>query len=90
MRNAWHTNTLTKRDIKFILNEWLPAEEILSFDKFKDYSKEDFDTIIDQVYKVAAEVIAPTSGGRDEVESVMKWSAYIPLFVPCSLPLHAG
>lgn len=50
------------RDIKFILNEWLPVEEILGFDKFKDYySKDDFNTIIDQVRKIAAEVIAPTA-----------------------------
>ena len=56
------------RDIKFILNEWLPVDEILAFDKFKDYySKDDFDTIIDQVRKIAAEVIAPTAEEGDDI-----------------------
>ena len=56
------------RDIKFILNEWLPVDEILGFDKFKDYySKDDFDTIIDQVRKIAADVIAPTAEDGDEI-----------------------
>lgn len=68
------------RDIKFILNEWLPVEEILSFESFKDYySKEDFDTIIDQVHKVAAEVIAPTAEEGDEVGvRYENGQAYIP------------
>ena len=36
------------RDIKFILKEWLPVDEILAYDRYKDYySKDDFDTIIE-------------------------------------------
>ncbi len=50
------------RDIKFILKEWLPIDEILVYDRYKDYwSKEDLDVIIDQVRQIAAEVIAPTA-----------------------------
>jgi len=56
------------RDIKFILKEWLPTEEILAYDKYKDYyTKDDFDTIIDQVRKIAAEVIAPTAEDADAI-----------------------
>lgn len=56
------------RDIKFILKEWLPTEEILAYDKYKDYyTKDDFDTIIDQVRKIAAEVIAPTAEDADNI-----------------------
>ncbi|NPV89257.1 MAG: acyl-CoA dehydrogenase [Firmicutes bacterium] len=50
------------RDIKFILKEWLPVDEVLAFDRYKNYySKEDLDPIVDQVRKVAEEVIAPTA-----------------------------
>ncbi|NLU51023.1 MAG: acyl-CoA dehydrogenase [Syntrophomonadaceae bacterium] len=50
------------RDFKFILKEWLPMEEIFSYDKYKDYySKDDLDMLIDQVHKMVAEVIAPTN-----------------------------
>ncbi|NLW43589.1 MAG: acyl-CoA dehydrogenase [Syntrophomonadaceae bacterium] len=54
------------RDLKFILKEWLPTEEIFAYDKFKDYySKDDIDMLVDQVHKIAAEVIAPCA---DELE----------------------
>jgi alkylation response protein AidB-like acyl-CoA dehydrogenase len=56
------------RDIKFILKEWLPTDEVLSFDRFKDYySKDDIDTIVDQVRKVAEEVVAPTADDGENI-----------------------
>jgi len=49
------------RDIKFILEEWLPTEEVFAYPKYKGYyAKEDLDMFIDQFYKIAAEVIFPT------------------------------
>ncbi len=49
------------RDIKFILKEWLPVEEIFAYPKYDGYyAKEDIDMFIDQFYKIAAEVIFPT------------------------------
>ena len=60
------------RDIKFILNEWLQLKKSCPLTSLRLLQQEDFDTIIDQVHKVAAEVIAPTAEGGDEVESVMK------------------
>ena len=48
------------RDIKFILKEWLPTEEIFAYPKYDGYySKDDIDMFIDQFYKIAAEVIFP-------------------------------
>lgn len=50
------------RDAKFILKEWLPIDEVLGLNRYKDYySADDVDTIIDQVRKIAEEVIAPTA-----------------------------
>ncbi len=63
-----YTYSYNTRDIKFIVNEWLPVEEILALDKFKEYySKDDFNTIIDQVRKVAADIIAPTAEDGDNI-----------------------
>lgn len=56
------------RDIKFILKEWLPLDEVLSFDRYKDYySKDDVDVIVDQVRKIAEEVIAPTAEDGENI-----------------------
>jgi len=50
------------RDIKFILKEWLPIEEVLAYDRYKEYwGKDDLDVVIDQVRQIAEEVIAPTA-----------------------------
>jgi alkylation response protein AidB-like acyl-CoA dehydrogenase len=55
----WAYNT---RDFKFILKEWLPTERIFAYDRFKDYySKEDVDSVIDPVFKIAKEIIAPSN-----------------------------
>ncbi len=68
------------RDAKFIMKEWLPLEEVLSFDRYKDYySIDDVDTIVDQVRKVAEEVIAPTADDGEEIGA--RWEdgkVYIP------------
>ncbi|MGE5398125.1 MAG: acyl-CoA dehydrogenase [Chitinophagales bacterium] len=50
------------RDIKFILKEWLPTDEIFEYDKYKGYySREDLDMSIDQIYRICADMIAPTN-----------------------------
>lgn len=52
----------TTREIKFCLKEWLPLNEILSYDMYKDmYSIDDIDMMVDQVHKIAKEVIGPTA-----------------------------
>jgi hypothetical protein len=60
------------RDIKFILKEWLPSQEVFSYDRYKDYySVDDLDMILDQVRKIAANVIAPTA---DDGETIgVRW-----------------
>lgn len=68
------------RDIKFILKEWLPTEQILAYDKYKDYySLDDFDVIIDQVRKISEEVLAPTAEDGETIGA--QWrdgQVYIP------------
>lgn len=50
------------RDLKFVLKEWLPTGEVFAYDKYKDYySVDDIETIIDQVDKIAREMLAPAA-----------------------------
>ncbi|AFM24840.1 acyl-CoA dehydrogenase [Desulfomonile tiedjei] len=68
------------RDIQFILKEWLPLDEVLSYDHFGgNYSREDVDLILEQVRKVAEEVVAPTAQDGESIGA--RWEAgkvYIP------------
>ncbi len=68
------------RDIKFCLKEWLPTGEVLSYDRYKDYyGVDDVDMIVDQIRKIAAEVLAPTAEDGENIGA--KWAdgqVYIP------------
>ena len=56
------------RDIQFILKEWLPLDDVLNYDHFGgNYSVEDVDLILDQVRKVAEEVVAPTADDGETI-----------------------
>lgn len=55
----WAYNT---RDFEFILQEWLPTGRIFAYERFRDYySKDDIKMIIDPVFKIAKEMIAPAN-----------------------------
>ncbi len=54
------------RELKFVLKEWLPIDEILSLDMYKDYyGKDDIDPLLDEAYKIAREVVYPTNAEAD-------------------------
>ncbi|WP_366924264.1 acyl-CoA dehydrogenase [Metallumcola ferriviriculae] len=56
------------RDLKFILNEWLDMEEIFGLERFKDtYEMDDVDFILNEVYKIAKEVVSPINKQGDEI-----------------------
>jgi len=56
------------RDLKFILNEWLDMDEVFSLERFKDnYEKDDIDFILNEVYKMAKEVVFPINKEGDEI-----------------------
>jgi alkylation response protein AidB-like acyl-CoA dehydrogenase len=55
------------RDLKFILKEWLPTEEVFACDRFKDsYDIEDVDPILTEGYKIAREVVSPINVEGDK------------------------
>lgn len=57
---------LNARDLKFILKEWLPTEEIFAYPKYADYySKEDLDSVLDPCLKMAKELLEPSNEDGD-------------------------
>ena len=56
------------RDLKFILKEWLPTEEVAACDRFKEtFSIDDVDMLLTEGYKVAREVINPINAPADKI-----------------------
>ena len=47
------------RDVKFVLKEHLGIEKLLDFDVYKGFSMEDFEMILNQAQKIAANDLAP-------------------------------
>lgn len=55
------------RDLKFILNEWLNMDEVFGLDRFKEnYGPDDVDFILNEVYKLAKEVVFPINKEGDQ------------------------
>ncbi|OGP97844.1 MAG: acyl-CoA dehydrogenase [Deltaproteobacteria bacterium RBG_19FT_COMBO_52_11] len=57
---------ISMRDIKFVLYEQLGIERLCEFDKFKDFSRETFDMVLEEGAKLAAEIIAPLNSIADK------------------------
>ncbi|MGB9699027.1 MAG: acyl-CoA dehydrogenase [Thermodesulfobacteriota bacterium] len=60
------TFPINMRDIRFVLYEQLGIERLCEFDKFKDFSRETFDMVLEEAAKLAAEVIAPLNSISDK------------------------
>ncbi|NLO20932.1 MAG: acyl-CoA dehydrogenase, partial [Syntrophomonadaceae bacterium] len=62
--NFAYTNT---RDLEFILQEWLPTEQIFNYPSFADYySKDDIKSVLSPILKMCKEVIDPTNDDGDK------------------------
>jgi alkylation response protein AidB-like acyl-CoA dehydrogenase len=56
------------RDLKFILKEWLPSEEVFACDRFKEnFSIDDVDMLLNEGYKVSREIVNPINAPGDKV-----------------------
>lgn len=55
------------RDFEFILQEWLPTEEVFSYRQFRDYySKDSVASILDPVRKMTKEIIEPANADAEK------------------------
>lgn len=56
------------RDLKFILKEWLPTEEVAACDRFKEtFSVDDIDLLLSEGFKVAKEILHPINAPGDKI-----------------------
>jgi alkylation response protein AidB-like acyl-CoA dehydrogenase len=60
--------TLSRRDLNFLLYQWLNAESLCSRERFNEHSRETFDAAIDTAEKIANEFFAPHNKKSDANE----------------------
>ena len=61
---------LSRRDLDFLLYEWLDAELLTKRTRFADHSRETFDAVLDLAERVATEQFAPHNKKSDANEPV--------------------
>ncbi|MFJ9317161.1 acyl-CoA dehydrogenase [Pimelobacter simplex] len=59
---------LSRRDLDFLLHEWLEVGALTDRDRYADHSRETFDAVLDLSAEVAAEHFAPHNALSDEHE----------------------
>lgn len=55
------------RDVRFQLFEWLPTAKLLTSARFSQWTQGDLEMVLEEAYKLAAEVLAPTNKEGDRV-----------------------
>ncbi len=59
---------LSRRDLEFLLYEWLDAPELARDESFEDHNRETFDAVLDIYERVASECFAPHNQKADQQE----------------------
>ncbi|WER44461.1 acyl-CoA dehydrogenase [Cupriavidus sp. WKF15] len=59
---------LSRRDLNFVLYEWLKAEELSHIPRYADHSRETFDAALDTCEKIATDLFAPHNKKNDQHE----------------------
>src|SRR5215211_5564411 len=62
---------LSRRDLDFLLNEWLDVESLTKRPRFAEHSRETFDAVLDLAEEIATEHFAPHNRTADENEPHM-------------------
>lgn len=56
-----------ERDLKFLIFEQFNIDNILNYEAFKDFSRDDFGMLIDEAFKVGREILGPTMQDGDRI-----------------------
>ena len=59
---------LSRRDVEFLLYDWLDAEGLTKRERFAEHSRETFDAVLDLCAEIAAELFAPHNKAVDAHE----------------------
>jgi alkylation response protein AidB-like acyl-CoA dehydrogenase len=70
---------LSRRDIDFLLHEWLQVERLTERPRYAEHSRETFDAVLDLAERVATEHFAPHNRKNDEHEPYVDSSGQVVL-----------
>ncbi|KAF1708142.1 acyl-CoA dehydrogenase [Pseudoxanthomonas sacheonensis] len=59
---------LSRRDLQFLLYEWLDVESLIRAERYADHSRETFDAALDTCERIATELFAPHNQKADQHE----------------------
>ncbi|MGY2284479.1 acyl-CoA dehydrogenase [Pseudomonas gingeri] len=59
---------LSRRDLEFLLYEWLKVEDLAQLARFKDFNREIFDATLDICERMATDLFAPHNKKNDQSE----------------------
>lgn len=59
---------LSRRDLNFVLYEWLKVDELTRIPRYADHSRETFDAALDTCEKIATDLFAPHNKKNDQQE----------------------
>ena len=63
-----HSLLLSRRDLEFMLYEWLDVAALSSAPRYADHSRETFDAVLDTCERMATELFAPHNQKADQHE----------------------
>jgi butyryl-CoA dehydrogenase len=63
-----HSLLLSRRDLDFLLHDWLDVESLTKRERFAEHTRETFDAVIDLCAEIAAEHFAPHNKRNDAEE----------------------
>ena len=63
-----HSTILSRRDLAFLLYEWLNVETLAARERFQDHSRETFDAALDTAEQIATDLFATHNKKNDSHE----------------------
>ncbi|MCU1615324.1 MAG: Acyl-CoA dehydrogenase, partial [Frankiales bacterium] len=65
------SSILSRRDLDFLLHEWLQVETLTKRQRYAEHSRETFDAVLELAQQIATEHFAPHNRTADENEPRM-------------------
>ena len=60
------------RDLKFVLFEYLDIDKILGYEKFKDFTTDDLNMVVEEANKICQEIFGPSFQDGDQITAQFK------------------
>jgi butyryl-CoA dehydrogenase len=86
------TDVLSRRDLDFLLYEWLDVESLTKCERFSEHSKDTFDAVLDLSADIAHKHFAPHNKKADSNEPAMRHDGTVEMIpeVKAALEVHSS